>query len=266
MKISIIITCYNLGEYLDYAVSNLIPLIKKYSLEILLVNDGSNCKETILKINEIEKKFKDVTIVNQTNQGLGKARNNGIKLAKGNYIIPLDADNRLREDFIKKAIEILDSDKTISVVHGDAEFFGNKQGIWKSKPFDVNEIVLNNYIDACACFRKSSWEIVNGYDEKMPYMGFEDWDLWLRMWNKGLSFCYVNEVFFEYRVRQNSMIDDAWLKRQQLIEYMFNKKELISLSHLRILVIESKELKREPSIKVLLKIFKDKIIRKFNKY
>ena len=126
-KLSIIITCYNLGKYLDYAVSNLIPLIKKYSLEILLVNDGSNCKETILKINEIEKKIKDVKIVNQTNQGLGKARNNGIKLAKGNYIIPLDADNRLREDFIKKAIEILDSDKTISVVHGDAEFTGNKQ-------------------------------------------------------------------------------------------------------------------------------------------
>jgi GT2 family glycosyltransferase len=123
-------------------------------------------------------------------------------------------------------------------------------------------MLLNNYIDACAGFRKSTWEKLGGYDEKMPVMGFEDWDLWLRMGNVGCRFEYVDELFFDYRVRDNSMLSEAWQKRSKLLDYIFNKKELKHLALFRESVIENKKLKEEPSFNFLIKTILKKVKRK----
>src|SRR5690606_22137651 len=130
----------------------------KHMLEIIIINDGSTEVLTIEVVNKIKRDYPELTIVNQDNQGLGSARNNAIAMARGAYIIPLDADNKLRHKFVTMAIRILEAHPDLDVVHGNAEFFGKKTGIWKAKPFDISEMVLNNYIDACACFRKVVWQ------------------------------------------------------------------------------------------------------------
>ncbi|MEZ7497273.1 glycosyltransferase family A protein [Flavobacterium sp. Arc3] len=263
-KLSIIITCYNLGHYLEEAIAS----IKYYSsfedYEIILVNDGSTDKATLQILEKIEQKDKSIFVLHQANIGLAKARNNGIKLAKGKYIIPLDADNKLRPECIKQTIAVLDSNLGIDVVHGDTQLFGNKNSVWKGKPFDVAEMVLNNYIDACAGFRKSVWEELRGYDENMPVMGFEDWDLWLRMAVRGCRFQYVETTFFDYRVRDNSMLAEAWKERPLLLGYIFNKKELRHLFYFRECLIENKKLKEEPALKEILQIIIKKIKRKLH--
>lgn len=263
-KISIIITCYNLGNYLEEAIAS----IKEYSpssdYEIILVNDGSTDKATLQILEKIEQGAPSIFVLHQPNMGLAKARNNGITLAKGKYIIPLDADNKLRKEFIKQTIAILDSDKGVDVVFGDAQLFGNKDSVWKGKPFDIVEMVLNNYIDACAGFRKSVWEELGGYDEKMPVMGFEDWDLWLRMAVRGCQFQYVEEIFFDYRVRDNSMLSDAWKVRSLLLDYIFNKKELNHLLAFRNCLIENQKLKQEPSVSTIFGQLFKKIKRKLH--
>ena len=263
-KLSIVITCYNLGEYLKDATDSIKEYGNSDDYEIILVNDGSTDLLTIATINEILKKDATIHYINQSNLGLAKARNNGIKLAKGNYIIPLDADNKVRHEFIAQTISILDDNPNTAVVHGDAQNFGNKTNIWKSKPFYFPEMLLNNYIDACAGFRKSAWEKLGGYDVNMPVMGFEDWDLWLRMGNSGCGFQYVNKIFFDYRVRDNSMLTDAWKKREVLLLYIFNKKELQHLKHFRECLIENQKLKEEPSVKMMIQVILKKIKKKFS--
>jgi glycosyltransferase involved in cell wall biosynthesis len=262
-KLSIIITCYNLGLFLKEAVTSIINYPDKDAIEIIIINDGSTEPSTIEAIRKIEANYPELIVVNQNNQGLGNARNNGIAMAKGAYIIPLDADNKLRHEFIITAIKILDEQQDIDIVHGNAEFFGEKTGIWKAAPFNISEMVLNNYIDACACFRKSVWEELGGYDTQMPIMGFEDWDLWLRMGVHGCNFEYINTVFFDYRVRESSMIKHAWENRQELVDYMFSKQELRYLLPLRNCLIENKLLKEEPAFKEIFKILKNKARRRF---
>lgn len=263
-NISIIITCYNLGNYLEEAIAS----VKNYSpledYEIILVNDGSSDEKTINVLETIDQNDKYIYVVNQPNMGLAKARNNGIKLAKGKYIIPLDADNKLRPQFIKQTIAILDLDDNIDVIFGDAQLFGNKDSVWKGKPFDIAEMVLNNYIDACAGFRKSVWEELGGYDENMPVMGFEDWDLWLRMAVRGYQFEYVETIFFDYRVRDNSMLSDAWKERPLLLDYIFNKKELTHLLPFRNCLIENQKLKQEPAVAAIFGQLLQKIKRKLH--
>jgi len=261
-KLSIIITCYNLGHYLEEAIASIKDYSPSEDYEIILVNDGSTDEATIQVLEKIKQQEHAVFVFHQSNMGLAKARNVGIKQSKGKYIIPLDADNKLRPEFIKETIAILDSNHQIDVVFGDAQLFGNKDSVWKGKTFDISEMVLNNYIDACAGFRKSTWEELGGYDENMPVMGFEDWDLWLRMAVRGYLFQYVEAVFFDYRVRDNSLLSVAWKVRPQLIQYIFNKKELNHLLPFRNCLIENQKLKEEPATKVILGQLLKKIKRK----
>lgn len=261
IKVSIIITCYNLGEYLQEAVDSIKDYSQIEDIEIIIVNDGSTDTRTNQIIESIAQNDSTIVLLNQDNLGLAKARNNGIKQARGAYIIPLDADNKIRPIFITKSIELLNNE-SIHVVHGNAQFFGNKSAVWVTKPFIISEMVLNNYIDACAAFRKSDWELIGGYDENMPEMGFEDWDLWLRMSMKGFRFQYVNEILFDYRVREHSMISDAWKKRELLLDYIFSKNELIHLSALRNCLIENHELKMELSVKQLFNLLLLKVKKK----
>jgi glycosyltransferase involved in cell wall biosynthesis len=262
-NLSIVITCYNLGNYLQEAIDSCLNYHNQEEIEIVLVNDGSTDDETHAILEKIVNSNEKIIFINQPNIGLAKARNNGIKKAKGNYIIPLDADNKLRVEFIKQTIFILDNNKDIDVVHGDAQMFGNKNTIWEGKPFTISDMVLNNYIDACAGFRKAAWEKVGGYDENMPVMGFEDWDLWLRMSCSGSVFQYVNQVLFDYRVRDNSMLSNAWKKRETLLNYIFGKKELIHLGVLRKCLIENKKLQEESTFNFLINTLFKKIKRKF---
>jgi glycosyltransferase involved in cell wall biosynthesis len=262
-KLSIIVTCYNLAQYLDEALQSVLD--QTYSdWECIIVNDGSP-DDTEVVVNKWLAKDSRFVYLYKENGGVSSARNLGIEKAKGIFIIPLDADNKLRPNFIKETVVILDTNKEVDVVHGDAQLFGNKDLIWKGKPFDISEMVLNNYIDTCAGFRKSVWVDVGGYDVNMPIYGFEDWDLWLRMAVRGFQFQYVEAIFFDYRVRDNSLLSDAWKERPLLLDYIFNKKELKHLLPFRNCLIENQKLKEEPAVATIFGQLFKKIKRKLSK-
>ncbi len=144
-------------------------------------------------------------IIHQNNQGLAAARNNAIRMAKGKYIIPLDSDNKLHLNYLTKAIDILEKNESIDVVYGDKMVFGNEVGLRTSKRFKLRLMIKNNYIDACAVFRKSLWVKTGGYDPAMPGMGYEDWEFWINSYLNGAIFFYLNEICFYYRITDGSM-------------------------------------------------------------
>lgn len=261
-KISIIITCYNLAQYLDEALQSVLD--QTYTnWECIIVNDGSSDNTEDVANKWLAKDSRYIYLY-KDNGGVSGARNLGIENANGIYIIPLDADNKLRPEFLKQIIAVLDSNDNVDVLHGDAQLFGNKNFLWKGKPFDIAEMVLNNYIDTCAGFRKSVWEDIGGYDENMPVYGFEDWDLWLRMAVRGCQFQYVEAVFFDYRVRDNSLLSDAWKVRPLLLDYIFNKKELKHLLPFRNCLIENQKLKQEPAVATIFEQLFKKMKRKLH--
>lgn len=96
-ELSIIIPCFNHGKVIDEALNSVFE--QSYNdYEVIVINDGSTDGYTNEKLSELERK--GVFVLHQPNQGLATARNNGIKLAKGEYILPLDSDNRLKKDCI----------------------------------------------------------------------------------------------------------------------------------------------------------------------
>jgi glycosyltransferase involved in cell wall biosynthesis len=231
-RISIILPCYNHGQYIREAISSVEKCTDKSLYEIIIVNDGSTEAFTIEEMGKLANE--GYQVINQVNQGLGRTRNNGIKAAKGDYILPLDSDNRIRPEYIYKSIKILDQHPEIAMVYGDAEYFGDITGRHVIGEFNLQNMMVENHIDACAVYRKSVWEAVGGYDEKMPIMGYEDWDMWMNMSFKHYKFHYVPEILFDYRVLGNSMLRSISVSnKKKLFMYMDEKyKGYLNMDHM----------------------------------
>jgi glycosyltransferase involved in cell wall biosynthesis len=203
-KISVIIPCYNDGKYIEKAIESVRSSILSDAFECIIVNDGSNDKETLKVFEELE--ADGINILHQTKNGLGSARNLGIKHASGKYILPLDADNQIQPEVFIHAREMLDKDKSVDVVYTDLLIFGKVNKRIEVGEFNGDLLMLKNYIDACALIRKSSLIEEGLYDENMPFMGHEDWELWIRFFLKKRKFIYLPQIGFKYLMRENSML------------------------------------------------------------
>jgi glycosyltransferase involved in cell wall biosynthesis len=202
--VSVIIPCYNHGNYIQDTIDS-VEASTYANHEIIIVNDGSTDAFTIEKMDELMQC--GYHIINQCNQGLASTRNNGINTALGEYIMPVDADNKIRPTYIEKAVNILNTHPEIGVIYGKSAYFGEiTTGCFSGELFDPVKLYRENYIDALAVFRKSAWEKVGGYDTKLPIMGIEDWDFWLTLYEHEIKFHFINEVLFDYRVVADSML------------------------------------------------------------
>ncbi|MCT7985682.1 glycosyltransferase [Laspinema sp. A4] len=223
IAVSVIIPCYNQGEFVLEAIAS-VESCQDAVYEILIVNDGSTSRVTQKVLTYLQEK--GYQVIDQSNQGLAAARNTGIQKAQGRYILPLDADNRIKPAYITDAVAILDEHPEVGVVYGNAELFGEKTGVVEVPDFDINRLVAGNYIDACAVFRRTVWQDCGGYDSKIPQkLGYEDWDFWLGVAEKGWQFHHISDVMYEYRFRTNSMVSACNIpqNRRELFRYICTK-------------------------------------------
>ncbi|HNP68249.1 MAG TPA: glycosyltransferase [Aequorivita sp.] len=255
--LSIVIPCYNMGAYIKEAVDSISTFQNSNKIELIIVNDGSTQEETLRVLEELEKE--GFCVLHQENEGLAMARNNGIALSKGDYIIPLDADNKIRPEFISTAIETFSKNNDVDIIYSDAAYFGEKTGRWTVGKFHFPKLLMANYIDACACYKRSVWEKLGGYDKDMPVMGSEDWDFWLRAHLKGFNFIYIPEILFDYRVRTDSMVANTKRNGSLIAEYMFKKPELANFKEVRNYIWKLTHNKNRndelPNFKELIKLF-----------
>ena len=200
IKISVVIACYNDGEFLKEAIQSVEACPEK-NVEMVIVNDGSTDVKTCVLLSELGQK--GYRVIHQENGGTSAARNAGVRATKGRYILPLDADNRILPQYFVKAASILDRFPKVGVVYGDCRWFGDENKIFRPGVLDRTRLVLQNSIDACAVYRREVWEQVGGYDENpiLSKNNYEDWDFWLMAVEHDWEFHYLPEVMFEYRVR-----------------------------------------------------------------
>ena len=230
-KVSIVIPCFNHGEMLRETLESVERARNANLAEVIIVNDGSTDPTTCAYFEELSNSV--YKVIHQPNRGLGPARNTGIRAAQGEFILPLDSDNRIREPYLSGGVELLLERPDVGVVYGDAEYFGEQLGRWVVADFDLRRMVKQNYIDACALYRRSVWDSVNGYDEQLPWMGWEDWDYWMRVAVRGWRFAHLDEVAFDYRVRKGSMIHDTNAHGDELGRYIFEKAQNQSVREIR---------------------------------
>ena len=226
--LSVIIPCYNHGRYIQEAIDS-IPADKEDKYEIIIVDDGSTDSLTIRKMHELKKS--GYTVISQQNSGMPACtRNTGISAATGKYILPLDADNKISPEYIYKALPHLESGE-YDIVYAKPVFFGSvsPERQYITRPFNIVDLLMVNYIDACAVYRKEVWEQLNGYDIHLPYPGNEDWEFWIHAFTKGFRFKFIDEELFYYRIENNSMVTatTGLEKGSRNQQYIFHKHTVL---------------------------------------
>lgn len=227
-KVSVIVPVYNMEQYIQETLLS-IAQSDYHKFEVIVVDDGSTDRSLSIarQFADYDKRF---IVISQTNKGVSAARNNAIMHSSGEYILPVDADNRIAPDYISKAAAVLDANPQIKVVSAQAEFFGEKSGLWQLPPFSLPLLARKNLIDTCAMYRRSDYDQTGGYCEY--FTAREDWDFWLSMFERGGEFYRLPDIGFYYRVRKYSKrIQDRKFKRE-LIDNLNHRHHDFIYKHL----------------------------------
>ena len=190
--VSIVIPCYDHGEYLVAAIESAIAQTHR-PLDIIVVNDGSTDDTSA-----VARRY-PVLLIEQENRGLSAARNVGIAQARGRYILCLDADDVLEPTAIADMIGLDD------VVCPSVLTFGATESPWippLAHP-TVSDFATANHAICASLYRREVWEQVGGYDEAMRDGG-EDWDFWTRAAGAEFTFTVVSDLLLRYRVYDHS--------------------------------------------------------------
>jgi len=230
-KISVLITCFRLGAFLDEAIDSVLAQSVQ-DFEILIVDDGSDDPETMAILEGFERP--KTQLYRTENQGLARARNFLIEKAHGSFLCVLDADDRLRPRYFEKALDVLETHPEITFVSSWIQAFGEESWVWRKERCDLPALLAEDTVMTAAIVRLEAVRAVGGYDEGMPHQGDEDWELWIRLVASGHQGIILPEVLFEYRRRPGSMSRDCveGEVHLELWNYLLEKHDLLYREHL----------------------------------
>ena len=267
--ISVIIPCFNSGQFLDDAIVSVLNSVSGYDVEIVVVDDGSTDARTLALLEHLTKQGEYI-ILHQANGGPAAARNKGVKASNGKYIIFLDSDNKLKPNFINKSLAVMDSSPLTGVVYGRPDFFGDETARqpFETGPYNIDALIESNYIDMCSMVRKEAWDDVHGLDEDRVLIGFEDWEFWLHISSTNWKFIFIPETLYDYRLRSDSVIAGAASdgNYRKVKEYIYRKHALLIMDRFSYLYHQSKfyELDQHRPIRSFLKYSKQKFLKRNN--
>ena len=202
-QVSVIVPCYNHGQYLPEAVSSVIKQTC-CNWEIIIVDDGStddsaHIAEQLLQTYD----HHPIYLLSHANQGLGPTRNAGIRIARGHYILPLDADDLIKPTMLEQTVPVLEADPDLGVVYTSVQMFGAEKNTWSGGEYDLQRLRFDNQMNVTALFRKEAWEQVGGFRDMS---GMADWDFWLSLAEAGWHGKRIAQPLFCYRRTNNSML------------------------------------------------------------
>ena len=199
--ISVIIPVYNAEKYLKDTLDSVLK--QSFSdFEVICIDDGSTDKS-----NEVLKKYasKDIriTVIKQKNKGVIHARNNAVKIAKGEFIYFLDSDDVIDETLLEKSYNATISGKGEIITCRVMTFSDEIGEMILQNPTRMNMARSNCLVNA-ALLRKSLFDKTSGFDVAFNE-GIEDYDFWLNMiYRQNAHFYRIPELLFYYRIKPKS--------------------------------------------------------------
>lgn len=210
--VSVVIPCYNQAHYLDEALQSIIHQTHK-NWECIIVNDGStDHTESVVKKWEL----KDVRFkyISKKNGGLSSARNAGLKLASGNYIQFLDADDVLAPTKLEESLAALKNTPKNAIAVTDFLMLSNKtnQSLppfceLKQELINPEEILYNWDVKFtipihCGLFPATASKNI-GFEESLK--GKEDWVFWIKISRLVSKLYFIDKPLVHYRLNPDSM-------------------------------------------------------------
>lgn len=254
--VSIIVPCYNQAHFLNESLQSVLDQTYPH-WECIIVNDGSpdNIQEIATQWLEKDSRFK---YLKKENGGLSSARNAGIAISEGYYILPLDSDDKIHSHYLEKIVQAFFNNPELDLVTSRIQLFGVVNKELQLPTYNYNRILIRNCFSHCSCFKKTSWEKEGGYDENMK--SFEDWEFWIRILNEKSQVYKIPEKMFIYRKHGQGSLSNSFKTNPKfyfsLYDYVYEKHKPIYKRHFQNPIIAYEE-------NFILKEFNNKIKNNF---
>lgn len=198
--VSVIVPCYNQGEYVKEALCS-VQNQTYTNFECVIVNDGStdNSLDEIISFCQTDNRF---VYYDKVNEGVAIARNYAISHSHGEFILPLDADDKIAPSFIQEAVQVFRTRPDVKLVYSKVLYFGDVDGEYKLPKYKYTSLLCGNLIVCTAMYKRSDYLKTNGYNPNLD--GLEDWDFWLCLLGKEDKVYRINKFLFYYRIKKYS--------------------------------------------------------------
>lgn len=213
-RISIFIPAYNSAHYLPDAVRSALAQTLP-PCEVLILDDGSQDNTA-----EVAKSFPPpVRYVALPHRGVAATRNAGLDAFVGDYVVNLDADDRLDPHFLEKTFSMLSRqrDPAIAYCYTQCRFFGTTDRVSHYPDFDAALLPIRNFILATVLMRGDVARRFR-YSEDIPY--HEDYDYFIKLLSAGYRGVLLDEPLLLYRQHEanRTTINKRWLQHLDIIE------------------------------------------------
>ena len=210
-KVSIIIPVYNSEKYFEECIKSVINQTYN-NIEIILINDGSedNSLSICEKYSKLDNRIK---LINNKKLGVSSARNSGLSISTGKYVMFLDSDDYFSDDYVERMYKTIEKTKSDIVISGFRCFENNKEEIIQYSNEDkyleldsiINDMVNTYYFNSISKTITKLDIIKNNnieFDISLTY--FEDYKFSFMVMKKCKKIFYISNCFYNYRINEDS--------------------------------------------------------------
>lgn len=209
--VSVIVPYFNAQATLDATLSSVLASTHA-AHEVIVVDDGSTQPEAVAHFDAVRARFGEdgcFRFLRKPNGGLSSARNAGLALATGTYVLPLDADDLIAPEYLALAVTALERNSELAAVSCYVSYFADGRD-----PGDAIDYVIAYDLDpllitlenragvAGSVFRRSAMP-KGGYAEELP--AYEDWDLWWTLAEAAAEAEVMPRLLYRYRRRADGL-------------------------------------------------------------
>ncbi len=208
--VSIVTPCYNHGRYLPSLLEGIAA--QDYpAIELIVVDDGSDDADTINELARLERDG-SARVIRQRRGGPSAARNRAITLARGRYILPVDADNVLTPGAVRSLVDQLQAaGERVGFIYPTVRYFGNRDYSFRPPSYNLHALLSANFADTCSLFDREIFDAGLRFAEDIE-LGHEDWDLVLALG--------AHEVIGEPSRETVMLYRKQGFTRSDLVEYL----------------------------------------------
>lgn len=239
-KVTIITASYNYSQYIGGAIESVINQTYK-DWEMLVIDDGSkdNSVEIIKEYVKKDNRIKLLTHPDNENRGLVETLKLGLSEAKGEFVVFLESDDYIKEDYIEKKLEIFNKNNSVGLVYNNVQMIGlapskkyinwinriNNYWLKNNYPHNIHQLfALETYIPTFSCVMLKK-DLLNNIKWDSPNPAWTDLWLWIQISKICDMYC-LPEVLTFWRMHKDSYLNNA--KKQPLKGYNFYKTLLFS--------------------------------------
>lgn len=216
--VSVVIPYFRLEDHLWETVESVARQTYP-AIEIIVVNDGCFRPQDVV-LDQVRQHF-GARVVNSPNSGLSTARNTGIEVTRGSYVLPLDADDVLDPSMVARCVDVLERDQDLAYVTSWLTYMDERgHPVRESdgyRPFgNWSTLLIDRNVggSATALFRRSVFDDVQYHPDLTSY---EDWYLYQELQAEQLWGAVIPEYLITYRVRTDSMTRQIAVHNRELL-------------------------------------------------